>query len=115
MKYVTKPRDTNREIVNALLRRAKRFHCSVNGTAEICTDPQLLASFTFADKGTQMKGVIGGTGRFYLSQFGNPMGGGSSSTPVVDINGNSTINGCGGGNSATGSGNLAMVHWTDGR
>ncbi len=40
-------------------------------------------SFTFNDNGTQKKGVIGGTGRFYLNQFGNPMGG----APLMSLNG----------------------------
>lgn len=32
-------------------------------------------TFTYTENGTQMKGVIGATGRFYLSQLYNPLGG----------------------------------------
>ncbi len=32
-------------------------------------------TFTYKDNGTAMKGVAGGTGRFYLSQAYNPLGG----------------------------------------
>lgn len=43
-------------------------------------------AFTFTDNGTQMKGVIGGTGRFYLSQFGNPLGGAPLATLSAQTN-----------------------------
>lgn len=43
-------------------------------------------TFTFNDNGTQMKGVIGGTGRFYLSQAFNPLGGAPLTTLVAQTN-----------------------------
>ena len=44
---------------------------------------------------------------------GDPMSIGGGGAPVIDINGNSVINGCG-GSGTTGSGNLALLHWADG-
>lgn len=34
LKYVTQPRSASRDIVNDLMTRSKRFHCSVSGVAE---------------------------------------------------------------------------------
>lgn len=34
-RYVEQPTNASREMVNAMLRRARRFHCSVSGTSEL--------------------------------------------------------------------------------
>lgn len=55
------------------------------GTTKFWADAGEL-SFTYTDGGAQMKGVIGGTGRFYLSQLYNPLGGAPLTTLVGQTN-----------------------------